>query len=201
MDPLQERARLEQQLRAATAAGQTVGAKLNALKEQRLEIDIERLRAYEALARGEVDARKRVDAAEKRRTTALADIERVTVELEGAKQARENVTGELARLLQDELATFADDAEEYTAGALEAFETLGEPLRKAQEAWREAQAAWQPLLPPCVLWCSASRRTKACGRRPTVWLKQPLWSASRCLTRCSWSPRLPAASLRRARPG
>ncbi|MDP8908849.1 MAG: hypothetical protein M3N47_06965 [Chloroflexota bacterium] len=146
-DPISERARLEQQLRAATAAGEDAGRRLGELKAQREALDVERLRAYEALARGEADARKRVDAAERRRTTLLAEIERVTVELEGARQARQNVSTELARLLQDELAVFADEAEEVTAEAIEAFAAMEEPLRKAQAAWREAQAAWQPLLP------------------------------------------------------
>lgn len=146
-DPVAERARLEQQLRSATAAGEDAGRRLGELKAQREALDVERLRAYEALARGELDAAKAVDKVERRRTTLLADTERVTVELEGARQARQNVSTELARLLQDELAVFADEAEEVTAEAIDLFAAVEEPLRKAQAAWREAQAVWQPLLP------------------------------------------------------
>lgn len=146
-DPIAERARLEGELRSATAALQAVGERRKSLTTEGDDIDAERLRAYEALARGEQDAPKRVTAAEKRRTALLADIERVGVEMEGAKLARQNVSTELSRLLRDELATFADEADEHTQEAVEAIAAVEEPYRRALEAWQVAEAAWRPLLP------------------------------------------------------
>jgi len=146
-DPRAERKRLEAELRSATEAGQEAGRQTAILKASMQELDAERLSGYEALARGSQQAAKEVEKAEKKRTALLADIERATVALEGARRARQNAEHELATLLHDDLATFVEDADRYTREAVDAFAAVEQPYREAVEAWRKAQAAWQPLLP------------------------------------------------------
>ncbi len=145
--PLQERDRLQAELRSAYGAADTVRARIAELEAQQREEDKFRLAAYQAKARGHAEADKQIEDAEATRIGLAEELDATNIAYEGAGRARVEVEQELARLYEDELAAFAAEANERTARAAEAFRALETPYRDLFAAWQAATAQWAPLVP------------------------------------------------------
>jgi hypothetical protein len=144
---LAERKRLEEELRSVKAAAAERTERVAAIKREQVQAERSREQAYEGLARGLPDAQKDVDKAEKQRATLLERLDRESAVGQGIVSAKRNVEEELAAVLRDCLDVYAEQADERTQAAVDAFRALQGPYEKACRAWKEATEEWSPLLP------------------------------------------------------
>lgn len=144
-DPISERAKLQAQLRATAEADGREGERLAGLEHARQANERSRAAAFKALHREDEGAEKAVDKAERERDRLALLSDRSQVSLRAAREGRRELEQQLKELLVRELPTFAEEADQATQAALEAFVALAEPYQLALEAWQRAEAAWAPL--------------------------------------------------------
>jgi hypothetical protein len=147
-DPLKQRDRLQAELKSAHRAEHEAREFIRHVEAEIDRTSRARVEEYTKRARGHLDDGKPLAELEGQWEDARGALERSQQKLAAAQSAVTAVENEIASLLLEHLPLFAAEAEEATALARKALQSLAGPYAHAHASWVAAERAWLPLQRP-----------------------------------------------------
>lgn len=144
-DPIEQRARLQQEVRAATAVRSEAERHKSRLATEHKELLTRRSAAAAAAARG----REHAESASEVDTLVTlneAEAQRAALDYTGAYRGLEAARRELEQLYVDHLDAFVEEALAATETFQRAFAEIETPYRKAMALHGRADETWAPLI-------------------------------------------------------